>query len=168
MHLDVVRVRIAALVVAVGDDHLRALLADDRDQSPDGLVHRRHVERLRVVVRLGVDHAGVAVAEHRDPVEADDLAPTRSSSGRSSASFAFSCSGVRPWKGCPLAQRRVLEVTLLAARAAHEHRAHALRLYIAHVGAPFDASSSGWAWTVMRHRCCSSSSADTLSTRAAA
>ena len=73
VHLEVVGVRVAALVVAVGDDHLRPRAADDRDQPSDRPRRSGLVERLRVVVRLGVGHARVAVAEHHDLVEADDL-----------------------------------------------------------------------------------------------
>ena len=38
MHPQVVGVRVAALVVGVGDDHLRPLAADDLDQPADRLV----------------------------------------------------------------------------------------------------------------------------------
>ena len=104
--------------------------ADDRHEPADGLVERRHVERIGMVVGVGVDHARVAVAEHHDLVEADDLGRALASSpGRSSASSAFSSSGVRPWNGWPGSRSaRVLQVALLAAGAAHQHRAHALLL----------------------------------------
>ena len=50
-----------------------------------------------------------------------------SSRGRSSASRAFSCSGVEAVEGLArLAQRGVVQLALLAAGAADEHRPHAL------------------------------------------
>ena len=72
---------------------------------------------------------GVAVAEHDRPVEADDLAPTRRSSpGRSSAELGLLLLGREAVERLALlAQQRVLQVALLAAGAAHEHGAHALR-----------------------------------------
>ena len=72
MHPEVVGVRVAALLVAVGEDHLGPRAPDDRDQPADGLVHRRLGEAERVGVGLAVGHARVAVAEHLDLVVADD------------------------------------------------------------------------------------------------
>ena len=73
VHLQVVRVRVALLVVVVGDDHLRPGPADDRHEPADGLVERGLVEAGRVLVGRGVGHARVPVAEHDHLVEADDL-----------------------------------------------------------------------------------------------
>ena len=70
--------RVALLVVAVGDDHLRALAADDRDQPADGLVEVgawRSSAGSAFASRVG--HARVAVAEHDDLVVADDLGRAR-------------------------------------------------------------------------------------------
>ena len=72
VHAQVVGVAVAALVLGVADDHLRADPADDRDEATDGLVERRLVEALGVFVGRRVRHPRVAVAEHHDLVEADD------------------------------------------------------------------------------------------------
>jgi hypothetical protein len=69
----VVGVRVAALVVAVGHDHLRALATDDLDQPADGLVERGVGEGVGVGVGRRVGHARVAVAQQHDLVVADDL-----------------------------------------------------------------------------------------------
>ena len=119
--------RVATLVVAVGDDDLRALAPDDRHQPAGGLVDVGLVEAVGMVVRLGVGHARVAVAEHLDHVEADDLRgrgqlrrPHRGDHGL----LLLGCQPVE--RLARLAQRRVLEVALLAAGAAHQHGVHAL------------------------------------------
>ena len=86
------------------------------------------MERVGVVVGRGVLHARVAVAEHHDLVEADDLGRLRASSpGAARPAAPSPARASRPWNGCPGSrERRVLEVALLAAGAAHEHGAHAL------------------------------------------
>ena len=73
MHPDVVRVGIALLVVAIGDDHLRAYAADLGHEALDGLLERAGGECTRIGVRLRARHARVAVAEQDDLVVADDL-----------------------------------------------------------------------------------------------
>jgi hypothetical protein len=65
------------LVVAVGDDHLRSLPPDDRHEAAGRFVDVGLVEAVGMLVRFGVGHAGVAVAEHLDDVEADDLGRRR-------------------------------------------------------------------------------------------
>jgi hypothetical protein len=57
VHPQVVRVRVAALVVVVGEDHLGPLGADDAHQTPRGLVEVGLVEAIRMLVRRGAGHA---------------------------------------------------------------------------------------------------------------
>ena len=117
VHLDVVGVRVAALLVAVGEDHLRPRPPDDPDQAAHGFIHRGLGEAERVGVGLAVGHARVAVAEHLDLVVADDgggLVELRSPHGRDVGLHLG------------LVHRRVEDVALLAAGAAHEHGAHPL------------------------------------------
>ena len=64
VHADVVGVRVEVLLVAVGDDHLRPLGADDAHEPLDGFVERRVGEVVGAGVRLGVGHPAVVVAEH--------------------------------------------------------------------------------------------------------
>ena len=55
MDPQVIGVGVAALVLGVGDDDLRAVPADDRDESTDRLVERRLGE-----ARAGSSFAGVS------------------------------------------------------------------------------------------------------------
>ena len=102
--------------------------ADDRDEPAGGLVDVGLVERVGVLVRRRVGHARVAVAEHDDLVEADDPRPTRPARpariGDDLGLLLLRREAVE--RLARLAQRRVLQVALLAAGAAHEHRVHAL------------------------------------------
>ena len=91
MDPQVVGVRVALLVVVVGDEHLRPLPADHRHQPAGGLVDVGVGERLRVLVGLGLGHARVAVAEHHDLVEADDRGRPRPA--RAARTSARSASG---------------------------------------------------------------------------
>ena len=115
------------LVVAVGDEtcgRVRRMIAD---QPAGGLVDVGLVERVGVLVGRRVGHARVAVAEHDDLVEADDPGrlgqlgrPHRDDLGL----LLLRREAVERLAG--LAQRRVLQVALLAAGAAHQHGVHAL------------------------------------------
>ncbi len=119
--------RVSGLVVAVGDDHLGPLTADDRDQPPGGLVDVGLMEAVRMVVRFGVGHARVAVAEHLDDVEADDLSGRRQFAGAHRRNLGPLLLGGEPVERLTLlAQRGVLQVALLATGAAHQHGADAL------------------------------------------
>ena len=69
---DVVGVGVAAVVVAVGDDHLGPLGPDDPHQLLHRLLEGRLGERPRVGVGLGARHAGVAVAEQVGRPVAED------------------------------------------------------------------------------------------------
>ncbi len=113
----VVGMRIAALIVGIGDDHLRPLPADDGDQPADGLVERGVGERVGMLVGLGVGHARVAITEHDHLVVADDLGrpgqlatPDRRQVG----------DHLGPVHG------RVEDVAGLAPGARDQHRAHSL------------------------------------------
>ncbi len=128
VHPEVIGVRVAGLVVAVGDDHLRPLTADDRHQPARGLVDVGLVEAVRVVVRFGVGHARVAIAEHLDHVEADDLRRRRQFAGphrRHERSLLVGVETVE--RLARFAQRRVLQVALLATGAADQDRVDAAR-----------------------------------------
>ena len=143
--------RVAALVVAVGDDHVGALRADHRDQPADGLVDRRLVERLGMVVGVGVGHARVAVAEHDDLVEADDLRRAGQLSRAQLGQALLLLLGVRPWNGWPGSRSAGFCRSPSSPPVQHTSTVCTpWALYIASVGAPFEASSSGWAWTVSR------------------
>ena len=76
-----------------------------------------------------VGHARVAVAEHHDLVEADDLGRALQLARAQLGQQRLLLLGRQPVERLAgLAQVRVLQVALLAAGAAHEHGAHALRL----------------------------------------
>ena len=64
---------VAVLDVGVGDDDVRALAADDRDQPADGVVEGHVGEAAGVLVLGRARHARVAVAEPDDLVVAEDL-----------------------------------------------------------------------------------------------
>src|SRR3954470_6497043 len=84
------------------------------------------------------------------PMISADLA---NSPGRSSARRCFSSSGVRPWNGCPGSRSAGFCRSPSSPPVQHTRTVCTpCALYIATVGAPFDASSSGWACTVSRQR----------------
>ena len=127
VHPQVIGVRVAPLVVAVGEDDLRLRAPDDRHQAAGGLVDVGHVERVGVLVRRRVGHAGVAVAEHHDLVEADDAGRLGQLGRAHRGDLGLLLLGRQAVERLALgAQRRVLQLALLAARAAHEHRVDAL------------------------------------------
>jgi hypothetical protein len=121
-------VGIVLLVVAVGDDHLRSLTADDLDQAPDGLVEVGVDEGLGVAVLGAVGHAGVPVAEQHHVVVADDLR-------RAGQLAAADVGEVGPHLG-PV-HRRVEDVAGLAAGARHQHRVDSLVVVAGHRPGPF-------------------------------
>ena len=111
------------MVLAVGDDDLGALPADDGDEPLDRLVERGLAERGRVGVGLGVGHARVAVAEEHRLVVADDVG------GRLQLGHPDP-PDVGPHLG--RVHGGVEDVALLAAGAAHQHGAHALGVVLGH------------------------------------
>ena len=117
MHPDVVGVRVPAGVVAVGDHHLRTLVPHDAHEAADGLVEIGIGEVLGMGVRLGVGHAGVAVAEQVQRVVADDrhrvVELTHAHRGEVFA-------------GLGRVGGRIEDVARLAPRAGDEHGVHAL------------------------------------------
>ena len=144
VHADVVGVRVEVAVVAVGDDHLRPLGADDLHEPLDRFVERRVREVVGAGVRLGVGHARVAVAEHvqrrvADRVDARRAAPPCAPRARLARTSGVSTAGLRMSPSSPPVQHTS---TLRTPSAA----------YLAVVPAPFDASSSGCAWTWSRQR----------------
>ena len=119
---EVVGVRVPALVVAVGDDDLGLGAADDRHQTSGRLVEVGLVERLRVLVRLGIRHPRVAVAEHHDLVEADDLRRRGELGAAHRRDLRLLVLGAQPVQRLSLLpQQRVLQLALLAPGAADEH-----------------------------------------------
>ena len=127
MHPQVIGVRVAALVVAVGEDDLRLGAPDHGDQPAGGLVDVGHVERVRVLVRRRVGHPGVPVAEHHHLVEADDAGRLGELGRAHRGDLGLLLLGRQPVERLALGtQRRVLQLALLAAGAAHEHRVDAL------------------------------------------
>ena len=133
VHLDVVGVRIAGVVVVVGDEHVRAFLANHLHESTDGFVHVRHVEARGICVRGRIEHARVAIAEHLDAVEADDLGRLGelewSQRGEQCLLFVTDDLVERLSR---VAHRRVGDVALLPARAAHEDGACAFGSVLGH------------------------------------
>ena len=124
---------VAALVVAVGQDHLRALTADRRHQAAGRLVDVGPVERLGMVVRWRVGHAGIPVAEHHHVVEADDPGRLgeleRPQLGEHRLLLFGAEAEHRPAVGT---ERRVLEVALLASGAADQHGVHPFGVVLRH------------------------------------
>ena len=112
-----VGVGIPALVVAVGEDHLRPVAADEANQAAHGIVDRRLPEALRMIVRRIARHTRVSIAEQVDAIEADDL-------GRS-AQLAQADLG-QPIDHLGPIHRRVEHLTELAAGAAHQRRTRSL------------------------------------------
>ena len=135
--------RVAGLVLAVGDDDLGALPADDGDEPLDRLVEGGLGEGGRVLVGLGVGHARVPVAQEHRVVVADDLGGGLQLGHPDPAD-------VGPHLGC--VHGRVEDVALLAPGAATNTVCTPSAWYLATVGAPLEASSSGCAWTLRRHR----------------
>jgi SAM-dependent methyltransferase len=72
VHLDMVRVAVAAMVVVAGE-HVGALGVQDRGELLRGLVHGRGPERAPCGVGRGAHHAGVGVPEELHPLRAEDL-----------------------------------------------------------------------------------------------
>ncbi len=64
--------RVALLVLRVGDDDLRPGAANHRHQASDRLVERRRREAARIGVGGAAGHAGIPVAEQDHLVVADD------------------------------------------------------------------------------------------------
>ena len=121
MHPDVVRMRVALLVVGVGDDHLRSFAPDDLDECADGLVERDVGERRRILVGIGVGHARVAVVEHHDLVVPDDLA---------GQGQLVTTHFREPLAHLGCVHGRVEDVALLAARTGHERGVDAFGLVL--------------------------------------
>jgi hypothetical protein len=63
---------IVALILRVGDDHLRMLCTKDCDQAIHRLVVRGDREAVGVEVGVALRHAGISIAEHVNDVVADD------------------------------------------------------------------------------------------------
>ena len=63
---------IVALILRVGDDHLRMLCTEDCNQAIHRLVVRSDREAVGVEVGVAVRHARISVAEHVNDVVADD------------------------------------------------------------------------------------------------
>ena len=115
--------RVAALIVAVGDDDLRLGAADDRHEPSGRLVEVGLMERIRMAVRVGVGHSRVAVAEHHDLVEADDRRRRRELGRAHRGDLRLLLLRAQPVQRLSLlAQRGVLQLTLLTSGAADEHR----------------------------------------------
>ena len=109
--------RIAGLLVAVGDDHLRTLTAEHLHEATDGFVEVGLCEAPRIVVRLGVGHARVAVAEHDELVVADDPGRGRDLVGADLPEVLADLRAIHD---------RVVDVAFLTAGAADEHGVHTL------------------------------------------
>jgi hypothetical protein len=114
---DVVGVLVERALVAVGDQDLRLLPADDLDELPDRLAERCVGEVVAVCVRLGAGHARVAVPEQVQLVVADriDAGAQLGHAHRAEVGSHLGRVG-----------GRVEDVALLAAGAAHERGADAL------------------------------------------
>jgi hypothetical protein len=128
VHPQVVGVGIRALLVGIGDDHLRPVAPDHRDQPADRLVQRRVGERVGRGVLGRVGHAGIAVSEQLDRVVADDL-------GCPGQLPEADGGQVGPDLGA--VHRRVEDVAGLAAGAGDQHRTHAFGVVAGHRGGPF-------------------------------
>jgi len=109
---DVIGVRVELAVVAVGDDHLGAFAAQYGHQPADRLVEIGVGEVVGVLVRLGVRHAGVAIAQPVQRRVADDLDRLIQ---LGPAYVGQVLTDLR------LFHLRVEDVALLPAGAAHEH-----------------------------------------------
>jgi hypothetical protein len=114
VHSQMIGVAVPALVIRVGEDHVRPFGPDDGDEATDCLVKVRLGEALRVEVGVGILHAGVAVAEPVDLVVADDACGLGELLAADLADAGQDGGGV---------QCRVQDLTLLATGAAHEHGA---------------------------------------------
>ena len=106
---------VAVLDVGVGDHHVGALAAEDRDQATDGLVERRLGEAAGVLVLRHARHARVAVAQPHDLGVAEDLGGLGQLLAAHAGEVGPHLLGVH---------RRVEDVAGLAARAADEHAPH--------------------------------------------
>ena len=145
MDPQVVGVRVALLVVAVGEDHLGAVAADDL---------RRAVRRPRP------GRLGRSTGDPRSP--ACRACPSRGSRASTTSSYPIAATdaasssmphlvrgsrapraGPSPGSGCRRPRRR-------CSRRAWPRRPR--RRTWRRWPAPFDASSSGWAWTLSRRR----------------
>jgi hypothetical protein len=113
----VVRVGVTAVVVPVGDDHLRTFGPHDPHQPLDRLVERRLGERLRVAVGLGAGHAGIAVAEQVAGPVAEDPHGLLELGEADGPDVGPHLRGVG---------RRVQDVPRCAVGAGHEHRVDTL------------------------------------------
>ena len=141
---------VAGLVVVVGDEDLRSGPPDHVDQPTRRLVDDRP----------GGSSRDGRSARSRPSPNRDSRAspPRRSRSPRPNARARpvasrprarFSCSGVRSWNGCP--GSRSVGFWRSPSSPPVQHTSTVLTpsaWYFASVGAPLDASSSGWACTV--------------------
>ena len=118
-----VGVRVPLLVVAVGDDHLRPLAADDRNQPAHGLVEVSVGEGAGILVLGCIGHARVAVAQHDDLVVADEIGGPGQ---LLHADVVQTLSDLRP------VHRRVEDVARFAAGTAHQHGVHAFVVVLVH------------------------------------
>ena len=141
MDPQVVGVRVALLVVGVGDDYVGRSRRMMRDQPSDGLVEIGVGEA--VVAGLFASVPGMPESRYPsmyDVVVADDL-------GRPVQLLAAHRRQVRLDLGVSIAG---LRMSPASPPVQHTSTLRAIGLVLATVGAPLDASSSGWAWTVSR------------------
>ena len=117
MHPDVVGVLVERPLVAVGDQHLRTLPPDHRDQTTDRFLERCVGEIVGVGVGFGVGHPGIAVAEEVELGVSDGI------DARPELGFPDRAQ-VRP--DLRRVSGRVENVAFLAAGTTHEHAANAL------------------------------------------
>ena len=130
---------IVALILRVGDDHLRMLCTKDCDQAIHRLIVGGDREAVGVEVGVAVRHAGISIAEHVNDVVADD---------RSGPIELLTADLLKVVDDLRTVHRRVENVALLTPGAAHQHRANSLGPVFRDGAGSFDASSSGWACTV--------------------
>lgn len=118
---DVIRMRVAAVIVAVGHDHSGLLASDDLDKVTDLGIEIRAVKAVGMRVGLGVGHPGVAVAEHDDLVESDDLRRASQFERAQLCQQLARLGLAEPMERLTrLSERRVLKITLLATGAADQ------------------------------------------------
>ena len=120
-HPQMVGMLIVALILRVGDDHLRMLCTEDCNQAIHRLVVRSDREAVGVEVGVAVRHARISVAEHVNDVVADD---------RGGSVEFLTADLLKVVDDLRTVHRRVENVALLAPGAAHQHRANPLSLVL--------------------------------------
>jgi hypothetical protein len=119
MHTQMIWVRVSLLIVAIGEDHLRAFTANDFDKASNGFIEIGICESFWTSIRFGIGHSRIAVPKKDDFVIANER--------RSDFEFTLSdCREIGPNFGA--IHHWIENVSLFAAGACHEHSSNTFGL----------------------------------------